>query len=149
MRHVRHGDPRGVLKAALRQLNAGPTKVLAQSAIIESAPIGPSRRRYANAAVIADSLLSPPAMLDALKSLERGFGRRQGGKRWSARVLDLDIVLWTGGVWGEPELIIPHPAFRERDFVLRPAAEIAGTWRDPISGLTLRQLSFRLGRQGA
>jgi 2-amino-4-hydroxy-6-hydroxymethyldihydropteridine diphosphokinase len=59
-------------------------------------------------------------------------------------VLDLDIVLWSGGAWASPGLTIPHPRFRTRQFVLGPAASIAPTWRDPLSGLTLRQLAYRL-----
>jgi 2-amino-4-hydroxy-6-hydroxymethyldihydropteridine diphosphokinase len=58
-------------------------------------------------------------------------------------VLDLDIVLWSGGAWSSPDLTVPHIAFRERGFVLDPAAAIAPAWRDPVSGLTLRQLAAR------
>ncbi|MFZ1477725.1 MAG: 2-amino-4-hydroxy-6-hydroxymethyldihydropteridine diphosphokinase, partial [Sphingorhabdus sp.] len=44
---------------------------------------------------------------------------------------------------------VPHTAFRERRFVLCPAAEIAGDWRDPLTGLTLHQLTARLTRSRA
>ena len=63
-----------------------------------------------------------------------------------ARVLDLDIVLWSGGAWGSPGVTIPHPAFAQRDFVLHPAAAIAPGWRDPITGRTIAQLRSRLTR---
>jgi len=59
-------------------------------------------------------------------------------------VLDLDIVLWNGGAYAADDLVIPHPAFRIRAFVLVPAARIAGDWRDPLTGLTIRQLAARL-----
>jgi 2-amino-4-hydroxy-6-hydroxymethyldihydropteridine diphosphokinase len=81
-----------------------------------------------------------------LQSIEARFGRRRRGQRWRARVLDLDIVLWSGGAWASPGLIVPHVAFRERLFVLGPAAKIAGDWRDPVTGLSLRQLLARLKR---
>jgi 2-amino-4-hydroxy-6-hydroxymethyldihydropteridine diphosphokinase len=61
-------------------------------------------------------------------------------------VLDLDIILWSGGCWEGGGLIVPHPAFRERRFVLEPLAELAPTWRDPISGATMRQLLAALKR---
>jgi 2-amino-4-hydroxy-6-hydroxymethyldihydropteridine diphosphokinase len=61
-------------------------------------------------------------------------------------VLDLDIVLWSGGSYAAPDLIVPHPLFRVRDFVLAPAAQIAASWRDPVTGLTVRQLHARLVR---
>jgi 2-amino-4-hydroxy-6-hydroxymethyldihydropteridine diphosphokinase len=59
-------------------------------------------------------------------------------------VLDLDIVLWSGGPWASERLVIPHPEFRSRAFVLAPAAAVAPGWRDPVTGRTLRQLNARL-----
>lgn len=139
-RPSRYGGPAATLTAAFTAL---PGRVTARSAILTSDPIGPSLRRYANAAALIDSEFAPPAMLDALKAIERDFGRRRG-RRWGARTLDLDIVLWSGGRWRARTLTIPHAAFRDRDFVLTPAAAIAPDWRDPLTGLTLRQLRTRL-----
>ena len=116
------------------------------SPIIASAPLGPSRRRYANAAVIVRSKRDPDALLARLQTIEASFGRRRGGQRWAARVLDIDIVLWSGGAWSSPGLTVPHTAFRSRAFVLTPAAAIAPRWRDPVTGLSLRQLRARLTR---
>lgn len=148
MRHPRHGSPRGVIGAALRALDHGKSKVLAASKVIETAPLGPSRRRYANAVAVLRSKRDPDEVLHKLQKIEHTFGRRRTGQAWGARVLDLDIVLWNGGAWaggeGDSSLVIPHPAFRTRSFVLRPAAEIAGDWRDPLTGLNVRQLSARL-----
>ena len=139
-RPSRHGGPAATLRAAAGRL---PGRVTALSPVIASAPVGPSIRRYANAAARVESDLAPPAMLAALKAIERAFGRRRG-RRWGARVLDLDIVLWSGGCWHTRTLTIPHAAFRTRAFVLGPAAAIAGGWRDPVTGLTLAQLRARL-----
>ena len=140
-RHHRYGAPRQVLRAAIAALGL---KLEAVSRVVATAPLGPSRRRYANAAVIVRSKRDPDALLARLKEIEASFGRRRGGQRWGARVLDLDIVLWEGGSWYSPTLIIPHTAFRTRDFVLGPAAAIAPDWRDPVTCLTLRQLRARL-----
>lgn len=143
-RHAALGSPReavGTAFAALAEI--GP--VTARSRIVESAPLGPSLRRYANAAAVVEGALDPDEMLALLKQIERRFGARRG-QRWSARVLDLDIVLWSGGAWSSPELTVPHREFRRRSFVLGPAAQIAGDWRDPLSGLSLRQLNARLTR---
>jgi 2-amino-4-hydroxy-6-hydroxymethyldihydropteridine diphosphokinase len=93
--------------------------------------------------MLVASALAPPDMLALLQAVEREFGRKRRGQRWRARTLDLDIVLWSGGIWVSPDLAIPHPAFRERAFVLTPAALIAPRWRDPLTGLTLRQLAAR------
>ena len=146
MRHVRHGSPERVLAAALAALERKGVKVLAAAPVIRSAPLGPSRRRYANGAALIGTKLDPAELLDLLKAVERRFGRTRGGQRWASRVLDLDIVLWSGGAWSSPGLTVPHAAFRQRTFVLVPALAIAPDWRDPLTALSLRQLHARLTR---
>ena len=138
------GAPRRVIAAALASLEAQALRVEAISPVIVSAPLGPSRRRYANAAGVVATGLAPPELLALLQRVERAFGRRRRGRRWRARPLDLDIVLWSGGAWLGPALAIPHPAFRSRAFVLGPAAAIAPAWRDPATGLALAHLRARL-----
>jgi 2-amino-4-hydroxy-6-hydroxymethyldihydropteridine diphosphokinase len=144
VRHIRHGWPKAVLTAALERLEAEGLKIIAAAPPIVTDPIGPSIRRYANSAALVETALAPPELLTLLKRIEREFGRRSGGQRWRARVLDLDIVLWSGGPYVDGTLTIPHPLFRERDFVLGPASTIAPHWRDPVTGLTLGQLHARL-----
>lgn len=147
-RHELAGNTRKIIEQAIEALEMPDIDVFAQSSIIESAAIGASRRRYANAVAVIASELDPPALLHRLQSVEAHFGRRRVGQRWRARTLDLDILLWSGGIWsGErPALAIPHAAMRERNFVLGPATEIASDWRDPVSGLSIRQLFHRLNR---
>lgn len=140
-RRGRHGAPRSEVRAACAALGG----VVAVSPIVTSAPLGPSLRRYANAVALVESAAEPPAMLARLKAVERAFGRR-GGRRWGARLLDLDIVLWSGGMWIGPGLAVPHVAFREREFVLRPLLHVAPEWRDPLTGFTVRQLAARLAK---
>ena len=145
-RHPFFGRPRDIVALAADAVGDNLGEVVALSAIVDSAPVGPSQRRYANAALIAKSDLAPPDMLEGLQVIEAAMGRRRRGQRWGARTLDLDIVLWSGGMWASGELAIPHPRFRERSFVLGPAAAIAPGWRDPLTGLTLAQLHARLRR---
>ena len=140
-RRSRHGSPAATVRAAIAALDAGIV-----SAIRTTPALGPAGRSFANAVAIVESELAPDALLAELKVIERAFGRRRG-KRWGPRVLDLDIILWSGGAWGGPGPIVPHPEFRERAFVLAPLAEIAPGWRDPITGATPRQLLHRLRRR--
>ena len=142
-RRGRHGAPEAEVLAALAAIGAARA-----SRVIGSAPLGPSIRRFANAAALVESDLSPPAMLARLKTIERAFGRRSG-RRWGARVIDLDIVLWSGGRVATRTLTIPHRELRARTFVLAPLAEIAPDWRDPATGFTVRQLHARLTRRRA
>jgi 2-amino-4-hydroxy-6-hydroxymethyldihydropteridine diphosphokinase len=137
------GRPRAVLDAAVAALAEEGWQVEAVSRWIESRPLGPSLRRYANGAALIAGDLDPPEALESLQAIERSFGRERRGQRWRSRTLDLDIVLWSGGAWHSPDLAIPHPAFRERRFVLEPAEQIAPQWRDPVTRLTVRQLSWR------
>jgi 2-amino-4-hydroxy-6-hydroxymethyldihydropteridine diphosphokinase len=145
-RHHRHGAPNGVLKAALKALESEGVAVEATSPIIASLPLGPSLRRYANAAAVVRTQLDPPSLLARLKAVEGLFGRRSGGQRWGSRVLDLDILLWEDGAWSSPNLTVPHIALRERHFVLEPARAIAPRWRDPLTGLSVQTLYARLTR---
>ena len=139
-RRGRHGRPEAEVRAALALL-----KPTAASPIVASKPIGPSIRRFANAVALIETEAGPEEMLRRLKRIETAFGRRRG-RRWGARVIDLDIVLWSGGGWNAPSLTIPHPAFRERAFVLAPLTELVPEWRDPVTGLTIRRLLARLTR---
>jgi len=138
-----------VLAAALERLGRDGVKVLATAPVLLTDPIGPSLRRYANSAALIETALDPPALLALAKRVEREFGRRTGGQRWTSRVLDLDVVLWSGGCFAGPGLVVPHRLFRARAFVLDPAVRIAPRWRDPVTGLTVRQLHARLTRPAA
>jgi 2-amino-4-hydroxy-6-hydroxymethyldihydropteridine diphosphokinase len=143
-RHGRHGAPKGVIRAAVERID-GARSV---STIRATPPLGPAGRSFANAIVLVESDLEPAEMLAALKAIEVDFGRR-GGRRWGPRVLDLDIILWSGGAWGGPGPVIPHPDFRKRAFVLEPLVEIAPGLRDPLTGSTMAQLLARLRRARA
>ena len=92
-----------------------------------------------------ESKHTPDTLLKKLKKIERAVGRRPG-RRWGDRPLDLDIIAWSGGIWGSSALTIPHPEFRKRRFVLAPLCEIAPDWRDPVTHLTARQLLARLDK---
>jgi 2-amino-4-hydroxy-6-hydroxymethyldihydropteridine diphosphokinase len=147
MAHPRHGPPPRVLQAALAALETCGLPVIAAAPIIVSAPLGPSRRRYANGAALIETPLSPIALLDRLQAIEAAFGRVRRGQRWRARTLDLDIVLWSAGAYHAPRLTIPHPEYRNRAFVLHPAARIAPDWRDPETGLCVKHHQARLTRR--
>ncbi|TVV73714.1 2-amino-4-hydroxy-6-hydroxymethyldihydropteridine diphosphokinase, partial [Sphingomonas solaris] len=97
-RHGRHGAPAGVIAAALVVMAAEGLAIARVSPVIHTAALGPAGRGFANAVAIVATPLAPPTLLALLKAIERRFGRRPG-RRWGARVLDLDIVLWSGGIW--------------------------------------------------
>ena len=138
-RRGRHGTPADEVRAALAAIGG----IVMTSKLVTTAPLGPARRRFVNAAALIESEDDPIELLARLKAIEAAFGRRRG-QRWSDRVIDLDIILWSDGAWASDGLIVPHPDFRRRDFVLRPLAAIVPVWRDPLTALTIRQLAARL-----
>jgi 2-amino-4-hydroxy-6-hydroxymethyldihydropteridine diphosphokinase len=94
---------------------------------------------FLNAAVVGDTALVARSLLDALLAIERERGRERPFPG-AARTLDLDLVLYGSLVIDEPGLIVPHPRFRERLFVLDPLAEIAPDLVDPVTGRSVADL---------
>ena len=142
--HGRFGRPQQVVEAAIARLDEQ-FDLFDASPIILNAAIGGAGRDFANAVALVESSLEPPEMLRRLKGIERDFGRRRG-KHWAARVLDLDLSLWSGGRFRSRRLTIPHPGLERRSFVLQPLAVIAPGWR--VRGpLTARHLAHRLARR--
>jgi len=142
-RHGRHGAPARIVGAAVAAMAAEGLTIVRLSRTRRTPALGPSARDFANAAVLVDNGLAPPALLLLLKRIEREFGRRRG-QRWGARVLDLDILAWTGGAWRNRTLVIPHAALAERGFAIGPAAEVAPGWRHPRLKRSFRQLDAHL-----
>jgi 2-amino-4-hydroxy-6-hydroxymethyldihydropteridine diphosphokinase len=142
--HGRFGLPEEVLRAAVAELGKI-GQITSRSRIHRTAAVGPAGRSFANAAILLETGFAPEALLARLKALERRFGRR-GGRRWGPRVLDLDIILWSGGRFRSSTLDIPHPQMAQRRFVLGPLSEIAPDW--PVAGtaLRVRHLARRVGR---
>lgn len=139
---MRFGRPPAIVAAAIEAMSCKGLEILNRSPTIATRPIGPSSRTYANAACLIMTPLEPPALLTLLKELEHRFGRRRG-QRWGSRVLDLDIVLWSGGRWQSRSLTIPHEHWHDRAFVRQPLLTIVPDWRDPVTNLTVRHVSAR------
>lgn len=139
------GDRSATLRAAIDRIAACEgLELLAVSAFHDTAPVGPpGQPRYLNAAVTVATTLGPREVLERLLAIERALGRERDGTRWTARVIDLDLILHGETVLregGESGLEVPHPRFRERAFVLVPLAEIAPDARDPVTGERVESL---------
>ena len=141
--HGRFGRPTGVVEAAIARLDQE-FGLFDASPIVLNPAIGGAGRDFANAVALVESDLEPPELLRRLKTIEREFGRRRG-KHWAARVLDLDVALWSGGRFRSRGLRIPHYGLERRSFVIGPLAAIAPGWR--VRGaLTARHFAERLAR---
>ena len=138
------GDRLAHLNWAVERLGRILTDVRASS-FIETEPVDvpDAQPPYLNGAVVGKTVLEPRKLLEALLAIERERGRERLAVR-AARTLDLDLILYGDRIANEPGLVIPHPRFRERRFVLEPLAEIAGEWIDPATGKTIQALARQL-----
>ena len=102
------------------------TRLLKQSRVEETAPLGPvPQGAYLNQMVLLETALEPTDLLVQLHAIESERGReRRAGVRWGPRTLDLDVVRFGDRVLREPHLVIPHPELPNRPFWLRELAEL-------------------------
>jgi 2-amino-4-hydroxy-6-hydroxymethyldihydropteridine diphosphokinase len=114
---------------------------LRRSSWHDTTPVGvsPDQPRYLNGAVTGETDLSARELLDRLLLIEQAAGRTRPS-RLAPRTLDLDLILFGNRMIEEDGLIVPHPRFRERLFVLEPLAEVAPGWVDPGTGQTVSAL---------
>ncbi len=141
------GDRRGNLAAALRGI--GPAvHVDAVSSLYETAPVGPQDQpAYYNAACRGATSMTPRALLDHVKRVERELGRSEG-PRWGPREIDIDILLFGTEVVEEEGLTVPHPELANRAFVLAPLAEIAAGLLHPLLGKSIEELAAAVEQAG-
>ena len=134
------GDRRAHLDAAVASLGSL-IRSLTVSTYYDTIPAGVTGPQplYLNAAAVGDTLLPARALLDALLGIETARGRLRPHPN-APRTLDLDLIFYSNMVIDELGLVVPHPRFRERRFVLEPLAEIAPDLRDPVTGKTVAEL---------
>jgi 2-amino-4-hydroxy-6-hydroxymethyldihydropteridine diphosphokinase len=123
--------------ARLREL-LGELKV---SRFYDTVPVGATGPQplFLNAAAVGRAAMPARQLLEALLAVEQERGRERPYAN-AARSLDLDLIVFGEATIDEPGLIVPHPRFRERRFVLEPLAEIAPEMIDPVTGQTIAQL---------
>lgn len=119
--------PARQLESSFELLDAiADTRLILRSSLYRSAPFGGIEQPdFVNAVAALLTRLSPMDLLLELKGIERARGREQGGVRWGPRVLDLDLLVYSGQRIDDPLLCVPHPGIAERNFVLLPLAEVA------------------------
>lgn len=105
------------------------SKLVARSSLYRSAALATDSAEpqpdYINAVAAIDTALAPQALLAALLHIEQHQGRVRGSERWTARTLDLDLLLYGTLQLQTASLTLPHYALTERAFVVLPLAEIA------------------------
>lgn len=119
------GDKKKNIEDALSALSLVPeTKLLRSTSLYETEPVGyEEQESFYNACAEVESGLSPNELLGVCLGIEAGFGRIREFKN-GPRILDLDLILSESKSVNTKNLILPHPRFKERRFVLIPLLEL-------------------------
>ena len=135
------GDKRGYLDGAVEALRTDPCIQLKQvSTYYVTAPYGGVEQDdFLNGALELETLYTPEELLDVLHTIEQA-AKRERLVHWGPRTLDLDILFYDDLVQDDSVLTLPHPDMQNRDFVLKPMAELAPHFVHPVFHRTMQQL---------
>ena len=135
------GVPAENCQKAIRLIRATPDiDVEAQSSLYKSEPVGNKDQNwFINAVVAIKTSLSPEALLEAILTIEKNFGRERR-KKWGPRIIDLDLLVYEDQVRNTNDLTLPHPEMSSRRFVLLPFSEIAGDYLHPQENKSIQDL---------
>lgn len=130
--------------AVIRMSDIEGINVLRVSSLYRTQPVGfEDQDWFVNGVVEIRTSLKPRALMDAIQRVEREMGRVRGHK-WGPRIIDIDIIMHGQAVIEEDGLVIPHPEFHKRRFVLVPLNEIAPCAIHPAFGISVKGLLDRL-----
>lgn len=135
------GEKQGYLDGAVQALLADPCVRLKQvSTYYVTAPYGGVEQDdFLNGALELETLYTPEELLDVLHTIEQA-AKRERLVHWGPRTLDLDILFYDDLVQDDSVLTLPHPDMQNRDFVLKPMAELAPHFVHPVFHRTMQQL---------
>jgi 2-amino-4-hydroxy-6-hydroxymethyldihydropteridine diphosphokinase len=137
------GNRRAHLDYAIDALELDLTDILISSfRETDPAGVGPEHGPYLNAVVVGSTTISARLLLERLMDIEEERGRSRPYPM-APRTLDADLILYGEEIINEDGLSVPHPRFREREFVLAPLAEIAPEMIDPVTSRTIADLLNR------
>jgi 2-amino-4-hydroxy-6-hydroxymethyldihydropteridine diphosphokinase len=129
------------LSNALGMLAESTGRISASSSVYETEPWGfDSEDRFLNMVVKVNTVLTPRGLLEKTEWIESVLGRIRNEKRYSSRIIDIDILFYEDQVIDEVNLKIPHPRIAERRFILVPLCEIAPELMHPVIQETVSSL---------
>jgi 2-amino-4-hydroxy-6-hydroxymethyldihydropteridine diphosphokinase len=127
------GDRDANLREAISRIGENIGSVSKASSLFETEPWGfESRNRFLNMVAEVETRLTPSGVLGAILMIEAQLGRIRGGKQYSSRVIDIDILFYDDLILDGITLKIPHPLMHKRNFVMVPLNEIAPDLIHPV-----------------
>lgn len=119
------GDRKENINRCIEAINLLPyTDVVNQSAIYETEPVGYARQEnFYNIILKVESIFEPHEMLGACLGIEAGFGRKRA-VRFGPRIIDVDIIFAENEKIESRNLILPHPRYQQRRFILEPLLDL-------------------------
>jgi 2-amino-4-hydroxy-6-hydroxymethyldihydropteridine diphosphokinase len=127
------GNRESNLEQAIARIEEYIGRILKSSSIYETEPWGfQAKDEFLNMVVKVETTLTPSGLLGKILMIESLLGRVRGQKRYTSRLIDIDILLYVDLIVNEESLKIPHPLFHERKFVLVPLCEIASEMIHPV-----------------
>jgi 2-amino-4-hydroxy-6-hydroxymethyldihydropteridine diphosphokinase len=141
------GDRAAQLRGAIERLNADGIRVVRESSIYETEPLGFEEQPwFLNMAVEVETDLTAERLLEQTQQIEKDMGRKRFAVK-GPRIIDIDILFFGNAVIQTLALEIPHPGMAHRRFVLEPLAEIAPELRHPVLGKTILEMLESTRRQ--
>jgi 2-amino-4-hydroxy-6-hydroxymethyldihydropteridine diphosphokinase len=129
------------LEAIDRIQKLAATRIVKQSSLYESEPLGDAKTWFVNAVIEVETDSSADELLKRLKGIETVMGRKRvRGKRWGSRIIDLDILFFNNEIITKRTLKVPHPELQNRRFVLAPLSELAPQMIHPKLGVSVSEL---------
>ena len=141
------GDRLTLIESAVALISCRwPDACLRRSDFFDSEPWGfESANRFLNLGLLleTDGDVAPLDILHGLQEIERAIApepHRDNLGNYIDRRIDIDLIAVDSLVVDTPELTLPHPRMRSRDFVMKPLCSLDPAWVDPITGLTARDI---------
>ena len=121
------GNRKAILNDTIALINERVGEVVRQSSFLETEPWGfESPNQFLNACLCVNTELAPRQLLEATQVIEKEMGRahKTMNRKYQDRIIDIDISMIDDLKIDEPDLKVPHPLMKERDFVMIPLKEI-------------------------
>jgi len=127
------GNREGNLKEALGMIEESIGRIVSSSSVYETEPWGfESENEFLNMVINVETDLKPSGLMGRILMIEANLGRLRDEKKYSSRIIDIDILLYDKKIINRISLIIPHPLLHKRKFVLVPLCEIAPEEIHPV-----------------